>query len=31
VRGVLKNRFTRMRFLSDPMRRFRFVYLPRHT
>lgn len=31
VRGVLKNRFTRMKFLSDPTHRIRFIYLPRHT
>lgn len=31
VRGVLENRFTRMKFLRDPSHRIRFVYLPRHT
>ena len=29
VRGALKNRFTRTKFLSDPTHRIRFVYLPR--
>lgn len=28
---MLENRFTRMKFLRDPSRRIRLVYLPRHT
>jgi hypothetical protein len=31
VRVVLKNRLTRMKFLSDPTHRIRFAYLSRHT
>lgn len=29
--GILKNRETRMAFLSDPTRTYRFVYTPKHA
>ena len=31
VEGVLKSGRTRKQFLSDPTRRIRFIYFPRHT
>jgi putative transposase len=29
--GILRNRETRMTFLSDPLRKIRFVYTPKHA
>lgn len=30
-RGVLKSVASRRRFLADPSRRIRFIYIPKHT